>query len=324
MLKRNVIRNFCLLFVCVFILAGCGAESLYQELSERDANEILVVLFQSGIDADKIRVEKPQEVNYSIEVPKDKIHQARSLLVENNLPRKKELGFSGICKEKGLIPTPEEEKCRRLLALKGEIINSLERVPGVIDADVVLNIPEVNEFSTEEDAKKKPTASAVLRVRKALAGEEFSESRIQRFISNSVENLDPRDVSVILSYVVPPQKLIAEGPKAGGGKVAAPVGAKLATIAGLTLAKPSVKRFKIYAVVMLLVLLCVSGALIVNVIKMTKMRQELKVSRAQGGAAELTAPAPSPMLEEGSKADNPQLKSGEEQAAPGATSPPQA
>lgn len=315
-------KSFAPLMAMTLLLAGCAAENLYQDLDERDANEILVVLYKNGIDAEKTRVEGTQEVTYSIQVGKDELQRSRQILMENSLPRKKQLGFSGICKEKGLIPTPEEEKCRKLLALKGEIINSLERVPGMVDADVVLNLPEISEFSTEPEAHKKPTASAVLRVRKEEAGMEVTESRMQRFISNTVENLDPRDVSVIISYVEPIQKILAEGPqKIGttGGPVAAP-GTQLASLAGLTFHPDSVGRFKIYAVVMLIVLIGVSGALIVNVIKMTKMRQELKVSRAQmGGPGSGT-----PLLEEGSQASPGQLKSGEREGAARAASSPRA
>lgn len=307
--SANLGLGLCL--ILTLLLSACGKESLYQDLNERDANEILVVLYKNGIEADKIRVEGPQEVVYSIHVPKDKIQDARRILVDNNLPRKKELGFSGICKEKGLIPTPEEEKCRKLLALKGEIINSLERVPGVIDADVVLNIPEVNEFASEDAAKKRPTASAVIQVKKEGAGYEVREGNIQRFISNAVEDLDPRDVTVIISYVEPPQKVIAQGPQAapdgGEAEATAPEGA-LATIAGLTLHENSLRRFKIYAIVFLAILIAVSTGLILNVIKLTRMRQELKVSRAQGAAG-------TPLLEEGSQGATPQLKSGEGQKA---------
>src|SRR5436190_6917449 len=146
-------RLFALFFLLpVLLSSACGKESLYQNLTEQETNEMLVVLYKNGIDAEKVRVQQAQDFSYTISVPKDKIQKARKVLVDNNLPRKRALGFSEICKEKGLIPTPEEEKCRKLLALKGEIINSLEKVPGVIEADVVLNIPEVSEFSTDTQA----------------------------------------------------------------------------------------------------------------------------------------------------------------------------
>jgi type III secretion protein J len=298
-------------FLSLAFLAGCGREPLYQDLTEQDANEILVVLYRNGIDAVKQKVEAAQEVSYTVAVSRNDIQKARRILVESNLPRRRALGFSEICKEKGLIPTPEEEKCRKLLALKGEIINSLEKVPGVIEADVVLNIPEISEFSTETQTSKRPTASAIVKTRRDAAY-EITESRLQRFISNTVENLDPRDVSVIINFIEPPQEILNAGPVVPGG--VGPVGMKLATLAGLTFEEGSVNRFKIYAAVMLVLLIGVSAALIVHVIKLTKLRQELRVSKVQGGGAELPAGASPPLLEGGVQTAETAFKPGERAA----------
>jgi len=305
-------KKYLLVILAVFFLAACGQETLQQGLGEQDANEMLVVLFQNGINATKVKVDSPEGASYSITVPKDIVQTARRILVENNLPKAKELGSEGICKEKGLIPTPEEEKCRKLLAKKGDIINSLQRVPGVIDADIVLNVPEISPFNTESQANNRPTASAVIRVKKTTDGYDITEARMQQFISKSVENLDPRDVSVIISYVQPPQEILSKGPQGPGPEVAAG-GVKLATIAGLVMKSESVKRFKVFAVVMLVLLLGVSAALILNVIKLTKMRQELKVSKLSSGLAEVQAGASPPLLEGGAGTQS-QLGAGDKAA----------
>ena len=135
---------------------------------------------------------------------------------------------------------------------------------------------------------------------------------MQQFISKSVEKLDPRDVSVIISYVQPPQEVLAKGPQTPGTEVAAG-NAKLAAIAGLVMKVESVQRFKIFAVVMLVLLLGVSAALIVNVIKLTRMRQELKVSKLNSGLAEMQGGA-SPHLLEGGGGPQAQLGAGEKTA----------
>lgn len=307
------LKKYAILFFSLVFLAGCGQETLQQGLSEQDATEILVVLYQNGVNATKVKTESSEGATYSITVPKDIIQNARRILVENNLPKVRELGSEGICKEKGLIPTPEEEKCRKLLAKKGDIINSLQRVPGVIDADIVLNVPEISPFNTETQSEARPTASAVIRVKKSADGYEITEARMQQFISKSVEKLDPRDVSVIISYVQPPQEVLAKGPQAPGAEAAAAGNVKLATIAGLVMKAESVQRFKIFAVVMLVLLLGVSAALIVNVIKLTRMRQELKVSKLSGGLAEVQGATSPPLLEGGAGAQA-QLGAGEKTA----------
>ncbi|HCU23877.1 MAG TPA: hypothetical protein DF383_02575, partial [Deltaproteobacteria bacterium] len=284
--------------------SACGKEVLQQKLTETDANEILVVLYQQGIDATKVKSESSQEVSYSITVPKNQIQNARKILVENNLPRPRELGSEGICKEKGLIPTPEEEKCRKLLAKKGDIINALQRVPGVINAEVVLNVPEISPFSAETQPSVRPTAAAVIRFKKSPEAFEITEARMQQFIAKSVENLDPRDVSVVITYVPTPQEILEQAPKTPtvAEPAAASADAKLAKIAGLVMQEESVKRFKIFAVVMLVLLLGVSAALILNVVKLTKLRQELKVSKLSSGLTSLPGAASPPLLEGGASA----------------------
>lgn len=258
--NQKKIKLILTLFLLFF--SACSRIALHQDLKENDANEILVALHDRGIEAKKVRVEKATTVSWSIEVTAKDEALARKILVDNNLPKIKELGFSGICKEKALIPTPEEEKCRRLLALKGEIINSLERVPGVVEADVVLNIPEISQFAVESQPNKHPTASAVIRVRKNEAGGDLTEAKVQRFISNSVENLDPRDVAAIITYVDNPNLISAKE------KVVSFV-----TYMGLQISPESKSRFKIYALSTLAVFIFLSAALIFAIFRLIQSRQ---------------------------------------------------
>jgi flagellar biosynthesis/type III secretory pathway M-ring protein FliF/YscJ len=151
----------------------------------------------------------------------------------------------------------------------------------------------------------------VIRIKKGEVSYDVREGNVQRFISNAVENLDPRDVTVIISYVESPAEALAQGPQApteGEEGTVTEEGEPVATIAGLNLEESSMKRFKIYAVVFFVVLIGISSALILNVIKLTRMRQELKVSRAQGAAAG------TPLLE-GGQAGGAPLQSGEGQKA---------
>ncbi|MBL7685118.1 MAG: hypothetical protein JNK65_03670 [Deltaproteobacteria bacterium] len=288
------------LFSLLMTVVACNEMPIYHDLTESDANEILVALHDRGIEASKIKEEKSQQVSWSIVVSQKDSTLAQKVLIENKLPKQKQLGFSGICKEKGLIPTPEEEKCRKILALKGEIINSLEKIPGVIDADVVLNIPEISEFATESQPTKKPTASAVIRLRKsALESSDLNEAKLQRFISNTVENLDPRDVSVVITIVQPPEDTrTKEQPT-----VSSAVPANLVSVAGLKMDPPSQKKFKIMAIAVLGVLLLESLAVIMILFKMLKLRKQ---TAAATGAMDFN---PNPAMLQAPEADPNQISS---------------
>jgi type III secretion protein J len=284
-------------------IAACRKVELYHDLSEEEANEILVVLQQDGISASKIKETRQNEVFWTIEVESKRLNDARRLLLENDLPRKKELGLSGVYKEKGLIPTPDEQKARYLLALKGEIINSLKNIPDVMDADVVLNVPTQEEFASPTAEKKRPTASVVIKAKASQQAQEaLSEGKIQQFVANTVENLNPRDVSVIITYLSQPKPGLMPGqslilPSTGESKKAAIEDASVTKIAGLEVVSASQGRLKIYLAVFFVILALLGAALVFTVIKASRMRQELKEFKGDTKLIEGKVVEDSPRLE---------------------------
>lgn len=307
-------------FLTLICLTACGEESLHQGLTEKQANEISNLLRRHSIEPTKVLVEGTggQESSFTIQVSKEDLAKASQLLQDHNLPRPKVPTFEDICGEEApLIPTPEFAKCQSIVALKGAITKSLMSINGVIDVNVVLNLPEKKAFDTQEGEDPRPTASAVLKLNRMLLDKSLKEAQFQRFIANSVENLDPRDVTVILTYQesfepVAGSKTADSAEITGGpvpaGSDGASVGegeasAGLTEVAGLELSEVSVKRFKLYAIGFLVLLMGVSAALIINVLKMTKVRQELKVAKGLGGSGGdtplLESPPPTPALPEG-------------------------
>lgn len=285
MRKTTISRMACVLVIIGIFAAGCGGIKLYQKLSEEDANEIMVLLAENGIKASKEDEVIQNEIFYAIEVRERDMAKARSLLLQHNLPRRKELGLTGVYKDKGLIPTPDEQKARYLLAIKGEIINSLRRIPQIVDADVVLNVPSRDEFaSAEAQHRQRPTASAVIKVKPEAKGvSAISESKIQQFVANSVEGMNPRDVAVVISY------LPVEGYEAPGGvKTIGPEGRPVPgrpsagpppavqhKLIGLSLDAESKDKLKIYLLLFFIMLIVLSAALIVVIIQGARMRRTL-------------------------------------------------
>lgn len=279
----------------LIFMAGCNKVELYQNLTEEETNEMLVLLAENGIKANKKRVVVQNEVSYSLDVREIDIAKARSLLLQHHLPRRKELGLTGVYKEKGLIPTPDEQKARYLLALKGEIINSLERIPQIVDADVVLNVPTKDEFADAERQKLlRPTASAVIRVKPEASGlESITEPKIQQFVANSVEGMNPRDVTVIISYITSDQPIMRPGdvktlplpgqiPMPGAVEPAA-LPATTQEMMGLKLDSESKGRLKIYLLVFFLLLIVLSSALIIVIVQGSRMRRTLEVLKGPQG-----------------------------------------
>ncbi len=279
-------------FIVLFAFVSCGGIALYQNLSEDDVNEILVLLSENNIKATKKREARQNEVFYSVVVSSKDVSRARELLMQHNLPRKRELGLTGVYKEKGLIPTPDEQKARYLLALKGEIINSLERIPEVVDADVVLNTPTKNEFATaEEKAKQRPTASVIVKLKQSETGvPSLTEAKVQEFVANSVEGMSSRDVTVVLSYIPAAGQTI----RPGQVMTLPPKGTELPTVGGvaptmdkelvgLRLDQASKERLKIYLLVFFFLLIILSAGLIISIVQGSRMRR--KLAAMEGGQA---------------------------------------
>lgn len=271
----------------MFVVSGCGRIELYQSLSEEEANEILVLLAENNIKANKKRVVQQNEVSFAVAVRDQDMVRSRSLLLQHNLPRRRELGLTGVYKEKGLIPTPDEQKARFLLALKGEIINSLERVPEIVDADVVLNVPTKDEFADAEKQRlQRPTASAVVRVKPNPSGtESITESKIQQFVANAVEGMNPRDVTVMISYITQEEKVLRPGdvktlPTQPPSPPSVTTPESFQVILGLKLDPESKTRLKVYFLVFFLLLVVLSSALIVFIVQGSRMRRALAAQKA--------------------------------------------
>lgn len=289
------------IFLCLLMMfcVACQETPIVHDLQERDANEILVLLGRSGIQASKEKFEKNQEVTWIVKVKPADATNARSILVANRLPRVRHGGLSGICKDAGLIPTPKTEKCREILGYKGEIINLLENISGVVSADVVLNIPDKDEFPDAENPTPRPTASVTVQFLSGTDAANLTEGKVQQIVANSIPALDPRDVTVIMSVeilAILPQVSSAL-PGAGGVTpvVVSPVailatpaleqgtnqdittdqkGPELASIGGLKMDAKSAQKFKIIAVVFLVLFLLLTVSFIAVLLKLSRAKKQ--------------------------------------------------
>ncbi len=280
---RRSLLVLALLLVCAI---ACEKSVVYGDLNQSDANEILVLLTKHGVQVSLKREVRQNQIYYSIVVNPDELDRARALLDENNLPRKKKPGLADIFAQPGFIPTPEEQKARYLLALRGEIINSLEHIPDVVEANVIINVPSPEGLDAK-DVPQKPTASVVLKVRPTEQSvATLTEAKVQRFVANSVEKLDPRDVAVIITYtVLPASGMPGQGvvlsPEAQRGpgketKVHPPVDGESVSVAGLSVSPESAGKLKLYLGLFLGLLALLSVGLVAMVVQATRMRQEMR------------------------------------------------
>src|SRR5438552_730194 len=92
--------------VAALLIAGCTTE-LQHGLSEGEANDIIVLLHQKGIDARKEKEDSSGtgEPTWKVSAKKGESHKAWALLKEAELPKPRMQGLE-IFNRGGLIPTP--------------------------------------------------------------------------------------------------------------------------------------------------------------------------------------------------------------------------
>jgi type III secretion system YscJ/HrcJ family lipoprotein len=190
-------------------LMGCAGErTLVHDLSEAEANEILVVLDSQGVRSQKLMV-AGRTTTYSVIVSGTEESEALRILVDNKLPKARSKGLAEVYPPEsgGLIPTKSEEKAKYLMALQGEIERKLKTLPGVVRAHVSAVIPDTDVIRDVDEEPPKATASVALVFNPMDDTENAAvpKEEIQKLVAASLENLSPDNVTVIMALNKPLQ-----------------------------------------------------------------------------------------------------------------------
>lgn len=173
------------------MVAGCGVE-LEHNLDERQANQVVALLEQSGVSADK---EREQGGAFTVVVPRGDAARAFALLESHDLPRRGQKGLAETFGGGGLLPSAVEERARLSAALASELERTLEAVSNVRSARVHLALPE-SQGLFGDGAHARPTASVLLKAAGALP---FAEAEVRRIVAGAVHGLQSADVSVVIA-----------------------------------------------------------------------------------------------------------------------------
>lgn len=239
------LRPYALAALLVLVLGtGCTID-LQHELTEQDANEIYVLLSKNGIAATKLKEEGGNELRFRIQVPKADAAQAAELLRAYSLPRPMEAGLNHFAKG-GMVPTATEERAMMLKSLGGEVSNALNQIDGVLEARVIVMIPENNDL-TQPENKPLPSASVFIKYRPGPKNEPpIKREDIQQFVSTSVPELKPTAVTVLLTPAIPPDAEV--GPES-----------RLQDVMGMRMTASSLSQFRMMAAVAVLLILASIG-----------------------------------------------------------------
>ncbi len=184
-------------------LCGCLKHELSTGLSERDAQEMIVLLKENGLDASRELVKRDrEEPSWTVMVKggDQNLVLAWRVLQENGLPRQAVRGLNEVFSKEGMIPTATEERAKYLVGLSGEVSETLRAITGVVDARVNLVIPE-NSPLLEKANWKQATASVLLKYRTEKP--PLHEDSIKSLVSRAVEGLSIENITVVMQKVTP-------------------------------------------------------------------------------------------------------------------------
>lgn len=180
--------------VIASLLAGCNVD-LYSHQTERDINEMMSVLLNSSIDAHK---HHQGDGTYALQISESDRAAAITILENHGLPRRKHMTMRDLFPGDSIVSSPLEERARFIFALEQNLQETLSLIDGVLSARVHVVLPENNPFAA---SLAPSSASVFLKIR---SGVDLSTNRsdIKRIVSNSIEGLNYRDVTLTMIATV--------------------------------------------------------------------------------------------------------------------------
>lgn len=211
-----------MLLVPLLLLAGCAQTELHGGLSETQANDMVAVLRNAGIDARKVA---GGEAGWQVTAPDKAFARAVSVIRESGYPRREQATLGDLFKKEGFISSQVEERARLKFGLQQELERALSGLDGVVAAHVMLDVPDPGPLDSHD---RHATASVVLY---EASGGNLARHRanVRALVADSVSGLAPDRVGI---QILPHQPLPTAAAPAGPAVSIASVGTILLLLAG--------------------------------------------------------------------------------------------
>lgn len=174
------------------LLAACSQQELYGQLNERQANEMVAVLRNAGLVAEKTLARDGK--SFAVNTTAHDFSRAVEVLHAGGFPRDAFDNLGQVFKKEGFVSSPLEERARFTHALSQELSSTLSNIDGVVQARVHVSVPEKNPLA---DKPAPATASVFIKHR---PGVDLSQQlgKIKALVVNSMEGLPYDNVTVAL------------------------------------------------------------------------------------------------------------------------------
>jgi flagellar M-ring protein FliF len=169
-------------------LSDSGYSTLYANVSDAEAGEIVTTLQSSGIEYELDRR------TGAILVPADMVHEARMVLASDGLPRGAGYGMEIIQAETGITSSQMMENARLHHALETELGRTISQLNPVQNARVHLGMPQSSVFVRERNER---TASVTLSLYPGRSLEAAQVRAIVHLVAGSIPELEAGNVIVL-------------------------------------------------------------------------------------------------------------------------------
>ena len=185
-----------LLAVLAMVLGGCKTD-LYTKLSEREANEMVALLLDRGIEAARFGV---KDGTSTVQVDQARFAQAVEILKAAGYPQQTFASMGEVFKGGGLVASPTEERARYIYALSQELSKTVSSIDGVLSARIHVVLPK-NDLLKQDSTPS--SASVFIRYDQAMPVKALLP-QIKMLVANSIEGLNYEKISVVFVPVERP------------------------------------------------------------------------------------------------------------------------
>ncbi|PKH21804.1 EscJ/YscJ/HrcJ family type III secretion inner membrane ring protein [Enterobacterales bacterium CwR94] len=171
------------------LLVGCKS-TLFSNLSENEANEILALLKWQNIEADK---QQEKDGKVSVRVDAEQFVNAVELLRQNGLPRPSSVKFENLFPVDQLISSPVQERAKIIFLKEQQLESMLRLMNGVVDAQVLITESPETSRSTPDLG----TVSAIIKYSPEINLDEHRPA-VQNMLLNAIPGLTADHISLLL------------------------------------------------------------------------------------------------------------------------------
>jgi type III secretion protein J len=184
-------------------LAGCK-QPIYTQLSEAEANDVLLTLIKGGIEAQK---RGGEDGTFSVWVSDAEIATAIELLRADAQPSEHYSNLGEVFARNSLVSSPTEERIRYIYGLQQELAKTLSQIDGVLVARVHIVVPASDPF----EATTKPSSASVFLKHRADINMQLVVPAVKDMVVRSIEGLSADSVAVSLfparATITPPAQV---------------------------------------------------------------------------------------------------------------------